>query len=258
MSHTIGGNITIKNGISWDYCFEQCIESLLPICSVINVVDSDSTDGTRERLNDIVRAHSKVRVLNYEWPGKPGDRDCILDKMNWSRERLGTHYHLHLEADEVLSADSYPYIIDAACEPASVLGMERLNFWGDAFHLLLPGRVLSPQVIRFAPTAYWLGGDAPHPKATQTEPEANWGAMHFCKIFHYGFMRKSAAYVGKYADLMRNINGSEAADPGTLEHLKRCAETGENWMTHFNFGTIPFTGHHPASMVQWLRERGRL
>lgn len=253
---TIGGNVTVKNAVLWDYCLTQCVESLLPLCDVVNVVDSDSEDGTKEILAGLAAKYPKIRLLNYPWPGKLGDIDCILDKMNWSRERLGTHYHLHLEADEVLDPDSMFFIKDAACAPDVVLGMARLNFWGDAQHLLAPGQILSPSVIRFAPTAYWMGGDAPHPKATQTEPAAQWQAAHYCRIYHYGFLRRPEAYLGKFVDLMRNINGSELKDATFFEYLKGCVERGEPWMPKLGFHTLPFPDGHPSSMVSWLAERG--
>ncbi len=259
MSMTIGGTITVKNAFRWDYCLEQCLDSLLPLCDQINVIDSDSDDETLEFLEQKQSRNSTMRVLNYPWPNAPGDIDCILKKMNWGRERLDTDFHIHLEADEVLGAECYDYIRNAATTPNKVLGMSRLNFWKDDKTILAPGVILSPKVIRFAPKAYYMGGDAPHPLATQTEPQADWNAAHHCTIYHYGFLRHPKAYAAKYRDLMTNINGSDRVDGTTMDLLDKCAVDNSNWMQQIpGIPHQPFTGTHPKSMIPWLKERGYL
>jgi len=258
MKRTIGGNVIVRNGIDLGYCFVPSILSLLPVCDVVNVCDADSTDGTREVLDALAKDNPKIRVLNYPWPNPTGQIDCILDWMNFSRERLGTNYHLHLEADEVLGPESYDYILEAATKEASVLGFWRYNFWEDEKHVLLPGQVLSPQVIRFAPTSYWLGGDSPHPKATQTQPAADWGAMAYCHIYHYGFIRPTADYFKKFVAVMRAIAGSEHADPTFHRKLTAALAHNTNWMREYHLPVERFAGEHPGVVREWLKNRGFL
>lgn len=256
MKHTIGGNVVIRNGLKYDYCFVPCILSMLPICDVINVCDSDSTDGTREILDDLAKRHSKIQVLNYPWKNPVGNVDAVLDWENWSRERLGTDYHLMLEADEVLGPESYDHILNAAQGDGKVLGMWRYNFWKNEKLTLAPGTILSPQVVRFAPTSFWLGGDAPHPKASQTEPAADWSALAHCKIYHYGFLRKQEAYLEKYREIMKIINGSEYADPSGSEKIRNAVKAGKDWMDEFQFPLQSFYGDHPPLALPWLKARG--
>jgi hypothetical protein len=254
---TIGATVTVKNAFAWDYCLDQCLDSLLPLCDQINVIDSDSSDRTVEFIKTKAILHPAITLLNYPWPNVPGDIDCILRKMNWGRERLSTDFHIHLEADEVLGQESYDYIRNAATIPGKVLGMKRLNFWLNPQTVLCPGVILSPMVIRFAPKDYYLGGDAPHPLATQTEPAADWNAVNYCTIYHYGFLRRSDAYAAKYRDLMININGSDRADGTTMDLLDRCAIEKSNWMAQLpNIPHEPFIGVHPPAMIPWLKERG--
>lgn len=254
---TIGGNVTVKNAIRFDYCVRQCVGSLLSVCDVVNVVDSDSDDGTVELLRGMASENPKIRVLNYVETDRPGgDPDFILDKMNWSRERLGTDYHLHLEADEVLGPESQDYILQAAEAPGVVLGMRRYNFWCDGKHLLAPGYILSSLVIRFSPTVFWLGGDAPHPKATETEPAARWAATEHCHIYHYGFLRRQQSYLSKWTSVMRSWAGSENADPNFLALIRRCIADGKSWMPEMGLPMEEFVGKHPESMLEWLKERG--
>lgn len=255
---SIGGNVVIKNGIELDYPFVECILSLLPVCDVVQVCDGGSTDGTLEVLNELSREHSKVRIINYPFGNPRGQVDCILDWENYNRERLGTEYNLMLEADEVLGPESYEYIRKSAQSHGNVLGMERYNFWIDHRHILSPGHVLSPQVIRFAPTVFFMGGDAPHPKATQTEPAAQWSAQQHCKIYHYGFIRRPEAYLKKFDAVVTAVLGSKMVDPVFYHTLTESLSTGKNWMEVCNLPNRSFFGTHPPSISKWLRNRGYL
>ena len=183
--------------------------------------------------------------------------------MNYSRERLPEGYHLHLEADEILGAESYPHILKAAetqCSVSSgrVLGMNRLNFWMDANHILNPGHILSPMVIRFAPKWYFLGGDAPHKKATQTEPSAEWSYFQKCFIYHYGFLRRQESYLKKQGVFMQAFFGNPRQDPTFRASLEKSVAEKTNWMNDFHVPHSEFFGKHPDSMIPWLKERGRL
>ncbi len=89
-----------------------------------------------------------------------------------------------------------------------------------------------------------------------TEPEVDWNGIHHCNIYHYGFLRRTKAYAGKYRNLMTNINGSDRADPTVMDLLDDCAKDNKDWMKTLKIGSHPFTGKHPQSMVKWLKERG--
>jgi hypothetical protein len=259
----ISGNVTVRNGIELDYPFVQCIESLLPVCEMVQVCDSDSTDGTRDVLDSMARKNHKIRILNYPWKNPSGDIDVCLDWMNFSRETLPPGYHLHLEADEILGSESYPHLLRAStipcdCTDGKVIGFTRLNFWLDANHVLKPGHILSPLVIRFAPKWYFLGGDAPHRKATQTEPNADWSFAQKCFIYHYGFLRKQESYLKKQGIFMQAFFGNARQDERFSASLENSVSNGTNWMEDYPVPHKPFTGEHPASMVGWLKERHRL
>lgn len=250
MKYSIGGNVTVRNAIELDYPFRECIESLLPVCDEVIVTDSDSTDGTRQELNRWAKKQKKLRILNYPWGNPVGKIDWILDKENFGRERLNSHYHLMLEADEILHEDSYKEVLEAVTVDGSVKQCIRVNFWHDPQHMVPFGHLLSTKVIRLAPKSMWMPGDAPHPKG-----EYMMGLSVPCgiKIMHYGYLREDEAFYRKMLSLGLLIHGVE--DPVVVA----CKGAGIkpkdiNW-----FGTTKpelFTGTHPKVIRQWLIDRG--
>ncbi len=235
-----------------DYCWRQSIQSLLPVCDQVVVCDGQSTDGTQEEIREWVKREPKLALCVYEWPFPHHDPDFWVKWLNYSREHLQTDYHLQLDADEILSEESYAEVLEHKKRPPHSVWCERLNFYRDHRHLIPHGWALGHRVVRMAPQRVWLPSDGSHPKGHEAITMARESGI---KIFHYNWLRKREPYFEKERQLLQMF--FNAVDPRMTEAEK----TTGNWMTQIKNvewinSLIPYNGAHPPVIHSWLRERG--
>lgn len=256
---TLGGLICIRNGNLLDYTWRESIKSLLPVCDRVFVCDADSQDGTLEELQDWAEKEPKLRITHYPWPNPKGDADFWVKWINAGRVQMDTDYQLQLDADEVLSEDSYPAVLQfkeiAGRAPRFSVWCHRLNFWKDPFHLIPHGHCCGHRVVRFGPQAVWMPSDGPHPLGA---PMVNMAVDSGIQIFHYGFLRDRAAFFRKAKALQGMF--WDHYDPRLVEAEEKTKDGG-NWMEvpgicHFQDKLVPYTGKHPKVAWQWLADRG--
>jgi len=259
----ISGYVCVRNGDALDYCFRLAVSSLLGVCDEVVVSESESTDGTREFLDDWASREANLRIVNYPWPNPKGDIKWWTNWLNHARAQLKYPMQLALDADEMLDPASYPAVL-AAAERGECRWFERLNFWRDAQHLCPHGRVCGEQVVRLGPTELWMCSDEPHPEG---EPElrirAGWppNADRSLRIFHYGFLRKEKAFIEK----VRTVNGAffDTFD----DRVAKAEQAGTPWVDEvfhsevhdgvtINLPLLPFNENHPKLAHEWLRNRG--
>lgn len=250
----ISGYVCTRNGTTLDYCWELAVESLIPVCEELVISVGTSTDDTRERAAAWEQRDSRVRVIDYDWGNPVGDIHWWTRWLNVTREQLKFPMQLTLDGDEVLDPGSYAAVRQAAGKQ-ECRWFHRLNFWQDTRHMAPHGRVCGEQVVRLAPTNLWMPSDEPHPEG---EPEvrvrAGWppNASSEFRIFHYGFLRKESAFLGK----IRTVNG--AFFGSSDDRVERAAEKGVPWISEcpFDLPMLVYNGSHPQIAHQWLRDRG--
>lgn len=247
---TLGGNVCIRNGIQLDYCWEEAIKSLLPICDKVIVCDSDSDDGTRQKIDEWCAAEPKLIPLNFPWENPKADHLYWPRWLNYARQHLPTDYHIQLDADEILHENSYDEVLRAV-KDGLVLKCARFNFYLDNWHLVPKGVCLGWEVIRVAPTSLSLPSDYPDPHSGPAEAAARQSSV---QIMHYGFIRKRESYFKK-ARVVHNIWAGQY-DP----RLEEAEKHDGNWMdapgvAEWRHRLEEFTGTHPAVIHEWLKER---
>ena len=246
----ISGYTAIMNGVKHDYCFRECILSMLRVCNEVVVGYSASLDGvddgTRDALNGI---DSRVRVIDHtEWMrSNPAGRRWVVEWMNHTKKSLRHPLQLWLDADEVLS-DS------AVVDGNNPIMFRRLNFWRDTRHLSPEGTVCASFVVRYGPTKYWMASDDPF----VTGEEQRMAREAYCpspipEIFHDGFLRKPEAFLAKSKFFQPQIIGTHD------DRLKAAeSDTSKHWTEHapFDRPLVPIEREHPQVARQWLRDRG--
>lgn len=255
MSKSLGGYTVIRNGLELDYCFREAVASLLGVCDSVVVCDSDSTDGTRQVLDEMARENPKIKICNWAWPNPVRDsNEWFVTWLNNAREHLHTDFQLMVDADEVIHEDSYDEIRRAATDNKALI-CKRLNFWKDHRHLIPPGQCCGHEVIRVGPQRMWLPTDCPDRRAKEISSIAE---MSDVQIHHVGFIRKPEAFFKKERLLQGYFFGSY--DERLVRAEEKRKVDGSNWMLNSSVGwedkLVPFTGSHPAILRQWLAERG--
>lgn len=106
------GMIRCKNEARW---IRRCIESILPLCDMVYVLDDHSTDGTPQICAEIPKTH--VWNSAFEGLDESRDKNWLLEKIEERRGR--PDWIIAIDGDEILvesgaqvlrqSMDSTPY-----------------------------------------------------------------------------------------------------------------------------------------------------
>lgn len=252
---TLGGFTMIRNGVSLDYCFEQCIQSMLDSpCDVVAVsVASGNEDDTEQIIRDWVAREPRLSVNIYEWPNPVGDSEFFVKWIQYARAHTPAECVIQLDADEVLHENSYGTIQKLKEQGGRFSAcFHRYNFWRDAHSLIPHGVCCGHQVVRMAPQDVWLPSDGYHPSGKECimmQREAP-GPL---EIMHYGFLRKPDAFFKKAKALQGYFFNTY--DP-RLEAVEGKADWhSQSGVTGWESDLIPFTGTHPERMKGWLTQR---
>lgn len=248
---TLGGNVTIRNGFALDYCWQEAVKSLLPICDEVVICDIESDDGTKEAIHEWCRRDDKITPVSMKWTDPRGDNQWWPEALNYARQHLSTDMHIQLDADELLHEEDYPHIKEAS-NTGRTFFFQRLNFFKDHRNLIPEGVCCGTKVIRMAKKDTVLPSDYPYEPARQAMAEAQPSGF---RIFHYGFLRRREAFFKKEREVLRIW-------ANTYDSRLEAAERYEgNWfempgVTGWESRLVPYTGTHPTLAKEWLRNRG--
>lgn len=100
---TISAYTTVYNCIEGKYPFEEAIRSFIDFDEVV-VVDGGSTDGTRQRLEELSKEFKNLKV--YDIPLDKTNPGCDGAQKAVSRAMCFSQFCIQFDADEVCSKDS--------------------------------------------------------------------------------------------------------------------------------------------------------
>lgn len=158
----ISGYTTTYNAVKQQYPFEQCIKSMLQFCDEVCVVDGGSTDGSWEKLIDMVMASKGVTLaelteverastielsktgaissdkklhikqVKRDWTAK---RHPVFDGMQKAEARsmCTKEFCWQMDADEVVHEDDAPRIGElcrALPRGVDILALPVIEYWG--------------------------------------------------------------------------------------------------------------------------------
>lgn len=253
---TLGGNIVIRNGNELDFCWRECVQSILPVCDVVCLCDGESTDGTQEEIREWMTRESKLRLCVYPWPNPKGDHEFFVKWCNYAREHVTADYQFQIDADEILDESSHDAVRDfmAQADGKCTARISRLNFWKDNRHTIPAGQCLAHEVIRLAPQNMWLPSDGSTGHPLEGIPSGTAKNRLGIRLFHYGFLRERKAMFKKEKALQNFFFN-------TFDPRMEAAESLDgNWMEAPNLNDFQnsldeYNGRHPAVIHQWLKDR---
>lgn len=88
---TLGAALIVKDE---ELVIKRCVESIIPVCDEIVVVDTGSSDNTLNILNELQREHSKIKISHFPWV------DDFSMARNYSFSLVTTDYVMWVDSDE--------------------------------------------------------------------------------------------------------------------------------------------------------------
>ena len=246
----LAGTLMIHDGEKFDYCYKEAIQCLLEFCDHVYVCDAGSTDGTSEILETI--DSPKLTILrrdNEEWMGRQG-----REKLNFftnvaieQAQKDGYEYQFNLQADEIVTPDSYEFIRLAIAEGKEAYLCRRINLWASPYlQLNVPHhrKPCSTEIVRLTKTCYRSYGDAESVAAPFVDNYAS-----LIKIFHMGFVRFRDKMVDKCVHIQRDVFLIEPDKKleGMIEF--------DPWKWFDETDLIPIEQPLPPLIEEWAKQR---
>lgn len=252
---SLGGSIFLYNVLKFDYCFEEAIGSLADLCDEFVVLDCGSTDGTVDILHALKEKYSNmILVTDAKW--EVSDRyDRLAILANQAKNMLKTDWHIMLQADEVISETSYPYIRQLIADPRGrdTFAVRRFHLFGDFNHVISLTSNRKPSndaPTRLGRTAVNAVGDA------ESLLNQNFSADHVDKIvlLHYWFVRDAKSNLERANDIQKWFHG-----PGCTVDVRVTEMLNSGEFRPFEFiprsELVPLPISHPARMTEWIKKR---
>jgi glycosyltransferase involved in cell wall biosynthesis len=136
---TISGFTYVRNGFTYGYPFLPSLRSLLPIVDELVVVVGDSTDGTREAIENL--REDRIRIVDSVWDEESRASGKIFaQQANIGIRHVSGDWAVHLQVDEVLHESARPRLLDFVARADRADDVDGLllpfyHFWGDFDHV---------------------------------------------------------------------------------------------------------------------------
>jgi glycosyltransferase involved in cell wall biosynthesis len=246
----ISGFTFIRNGVKFDYPFEESILSLLPLVDecIINVGVGE--DSTLERIQALAAQQKKIKIFTSVWDENLRKEGLILSQQtNLAIEQCSGDWGIYLQADEVLHEEDQTKIrlaLERAQKLPEVDGIlfDYIHFYGDFFVVNQ-----NPSSYRHEVRAIRLKNGIQSWKDAQGfRKKTNQGFEKLqvirsqARIFHYGWVRPP--------EVMREK--TEAMDK--LYHPDG-EGTGDNYRYKRIYGLERFVGTHPKVMLDRVEKK---
>lgn len=248
MSKTLGGLLFIRNGLEFDYCFQEAIHSLQALCDKVVVLDAGSTDGTAEIVQKYEDQNTMVVCLGEdEWHKQQG-REKLAYFQNLALSFLDTDYYFLLQGDEILHEDSFPSVRKAIDKGVEAFYCSRINLWRDCNNYINVEPEKQPcsiNVIRLAKTKYKSVGDG-----ESVEAIADVSFLPDIRIYHYGFVRTKEVMKKKVINMQEDVFQLGYHDPKLDK-----SDTFDSELWFRGNELSPITEQHPKFIQEWVKSR---
>lgn len=253
----IGGFSYVRNGFEYGVPFIESILSVLPICDEFIIAIGDSTDGTRQAVENI--ASNKIKIIDTVWDmnQRYGGR-VFAQQANIALDAVNADWAFHIQADEVMHEKDLPIIKEAMHrhnnnnEKIDGLLFPFLHFWGDYWHIQNSRRMHRHEIRVFKNNKYIRAyRDSQGFRIYQTEEGYTTGKEKGQKlrvkllpapIYHYSGV-KNAVEMNTKAKNFHYFYGSDVE-----------AKKGDEYNYHKVPRVAVYKGTHPAVMQQKIEQ----
>ena len=249
----LAGFTYVRNGFDYGVPFLESIQSVLPICETFVVAVGDSTDGTREAIEQL--NSPKIKIIDTIWDMNLREGGKVFaQQANIALDQVQADWCLHIQSDEVFHENDLDKIvaaIDTYNEDKRVEGfiLPFIHFWGGYDHIRNTRRVHNFEIRLFrnhiGVRSYRDSqGFRKYQSFEAYENGTEKGEKLKVKkidatVYHYTGIRSPDAYAKKVAMFQSYYNTAEGLDKMMASH---------DFQMHSVDRTIPFTGSHPAIM----------
>lgn len=219
---TLGGTVFVCDGLKYDYCYVEAVQSLLGVCDQVAILLFDDEDRIEleSRIKD-----PRLKIIQHtrkEW----GDTKSKYKLSFWTNEakkHIDTEWYFQLQADEIIHENSYELIKRAIEEPEEAYVVRRVNLWGDPYHYINYPKVEARKgdlpcgnhTGRLAKIKYNSWNDAENIDAPFSHKY--WETI---KTYHMGFVRKREIMTPKTINIQEVIFECGRADERCYDDIK--------------------------------------
>ncbi len=253
----ISGFSYVRNGFDYGVPFLEAIQSVLPLCDEFIAVVGDSTDGTREAIQNL--QSSKIKIIDTVWDMSltKGGKIFAL-QTNIGLDNITGDWAFHIQADEVIHEKDLPKIKKAIEENDTNKKVEGFilpffHFWGSYDYIRNSRRIHRYEIRLFRnnPLIRSYRDSQGFRKYSSLEAYTH-GAEKGEKlrvkeidapIYHYNGVRPPAAFTAKAKKMRSHYQDDKHLLAG--EEEKITADIVDR--------AVKFTGEHPALMQPKVR-----
>lgn len=244
----ISGFTFIRNGVKFDYPFEESLRSLLPVVDELVVIVGVGEDATLSRIQALAAVEPKLRIIESVWDDSLRKEGAILaQQTNLAMGACRGDWGIYLQADEVLHEQDYPAIRESLAQAQTrpdVDGIlfDYVHFYGDFFVVNL-----NPSAYRHEVRAVRLKAGVVSWKDAQgfrrgQERQKLRVLRSKARIFHYGWVRPPEVMAEK-TKAMDKLYHSDGGGTGENHRYKRI------------YGLERFEDTHPKVMEKRIEEK---
>ncbi len=254
----VSGFTLVRNGVRFDYPFEESLRSLLPLVDelVINVgIGDDETEARIAALKKSAPGGEKIKTFQSRWPLDDPEKKkgglILSEQTNLALDQCTGDWCIYLQADEVLHEADYPQfhaaLARAHADPqVEGLLFDYIHFYG-SFDVIQQTRSAYRREVRAIRRS--SGGRSVGDAQSFRKPDGSKLKVirSGARVFHYGWVRTPDAMREKtfFMDQLYH-----AAAPGAV------TATGDNYRYKRFWGLRRFTATHPGVMRERIQNKG--
>lgn len=247
----LSGFTFVRNGVKFDYPFEESLRSLLPLVDELVIVVGKGEDDTLARIRALAAGEPKMQIFESVWDDSLRKGGAILaQQTDLAKSYCRGQWGVYLQADEVLHENDLAKIragVERARSRPEVDGLlfDYIHFYGDFFVVNRNPSVYRREIraIRLDP-AIVSWGDAQGFRRRLADGSFTKLKVIACgaRIFHYGWVRPPAVMKEKTVAMDKLYHGDDK-DSGDNSRYKRI------------YGLERFVDSHPAVMEKRVAEK---